>query len=644
MAAAAGSPEWVDVMTFYGTHRWRQSLAFLMAALPFSAVCQEFAQVRGLADMTLEELSQIRVTSVSHRPEPLAEAPASIYVITARDIRRSGATSLPEALRLAPNLLVARVNANDYAVTSSRGFFSTLGTKLLIMIDGRSIYTPLFAGVTWDAHDVMLEDIDRIEVISGPGGTTWGTNAVIGVINIITKSAAETQGVLASAYAGNKEDGIAARYGGTLGAGHFRAYAKRFVRDNLSRADGTPLRESGWRNQGGFRADWQDARDAVSVQGNVYEAEREEGTGRRDLSGVNLLGRWERTLANGASAMVKAYFDRAERDQARAFYETLDIVDLEARYTMAATGAHRFAWGGGYRHADDRTGSDVAPVFVPQDRSLNWWNVFVQDEIALRPNLRLTLGVRAEHNTYTGLEFLPSARLAWQAAPGRLVWSALSRAVRSPSRIDREFAVPSASPPFRVPGGPQFVSEVSNVWEVGYRSQPTPNISYSLTAFVHDHDDLRSGEQHPSGFRIENRLEGRTRGIEGWSTWQAMRAWRLSGGFVFLDQDIVREPGSTANVFGEGNDPTHRVMLRSSHDLGDRMDLDIILQRMGELPSPRVPSYTSLDVRLGWNVSHQVTLELVGQNLLDRAHPEFGAAAVRAEIPRSVFVRARLRY
>lgn len=623
---------------------WRSRV--FAAMLGLTAAATAFAEAptrtRELADMTLEELSQIRITSVSRRPEPLAEAPASIYVITRQDIRRSGATSLPEALRLAPNLLVARVNANDWAITTSRGFLASLGTKLLVMIDGRSIYTPLFAGVTWDAHDVMLEDVDRIEVISGPGGTTWGTNAVNGVINIITRPAEETQGALVSAYAGNREDGIAARYGAAIGSGHVRAYAKRFVRDSFSRADGTPLREAGWRNQGGFRADWRDARDAFSLQGNVYEAEREEGIGRRELSGFNIVGRWDRTLEGGATTSVKAYFDRAERDQARAFYETLEIADIEARYTSAALGSHRLSLGGGYRHADDHTGSDVAPVFIPEARRLDWWNVFLQDEIALASSLKLTLGARAEHNIYTGWEFLPTARLAWQPAPARLLWTALSRAVRSPSRIDREFALPNLAG--RVPGGPGFVSEISNVWEVGYRAQPSTRVSYSLTAFVHDHDDLRGLEGTPGNLRIENRVEARTRGIEGWGTLQATRNWRLSGGFVLLDQDLVREPGSVANPLGEGNDPSHRVLLRSSLDLGDRMDLDIILQRMGELPSPKIPSYTSLDVRLAWNVSHAATLELVGQNLLDSAHPEFGAAAVRGEVARSVFVRARLRF
>jgi iron complex outermembrane recepter protein len=337
----------------------------LAAALAAPCGAQQ-PEPRPLVDLTLEELSNFPVTSVSRRAEPLAGAPASVFVITSSDIRRSGATSLPEALRLAPNLIVARVNAWDYAITSSRGFLSTLGTKLLVMIDGRSIYTPLFAGVLWDTHDVMLEDIDRIEVISGPGGTTWGTNAVIGVINIVTKSAAETQGVLASGYAGNQEDGVAARYGGRLGsAGHWRAYAKHFDREPFERANGTALRDGGRRNQGGFRAEWRAAQDAFTLQADAYEGERQEAAGERELSGMNVLGRWERALGGGAAAAVQAYYDRSERDQARTFIETLEIADIEARYTSAAGSRHRFTLGAGYRHADDRTSSDFAPVLVP---------------------------------------------------------------------------------------------------------------------------------------------------------------------------------------------------------------------------------------------------------------------------------------
>jgi iron complex outermembrane receptor protein len=595
-----------------------------------------------LADLSLEELSSIVITSVSRRGEPVSQAPGSIYVITAQDIRRAGVTSLPEALRLAPNLLVARVNAHDYAITTSRGFLATGNAKLLVMIDGRSIYTPLFSGVLWEVHDVMLDDVERIEVISGPGGTTWGTNAVIGVINVVTKSASATKGVLASGYAGNREDGIAARYGASAGGGAFRLYAKHFDHDNFSRADGTPVPDGGWRNQAGFRADWTGARGGVTLQGDIYDAERQSADGLRLLSGFNLLGRWSRALAGGAGASVQAYFDRAERNDAGRLVQRMDIFDVEAQYAAAPIGAHRLTAGAGYREAADHTENDATLAFIPADRRLTWLNVYLQDEITLRPGLRLTLGARAEENSYTGWESMPSARLAWQPADGRLLWTAISRAVRSPSRFDRDFFQPAA-PPFFVAGGPNFVSEVSDVFELGYRAQASPSISYSLTAFLHDHDHLRSFTAGPGGAVVfANRIEGRTRGVEGWGSWQAARTWRLSGGIVVLDQDLENEPGSTSNVFLEANDPSHSWMLRSSHELGERTELDFIVRHMAALPDGRVPAYTALDARLAWRVARWLELALVGQNLTDASHPEFGASATRAEIPRSLLLNARL--
>jgi len=316
---------------------------------------------------------------------------------------------------------------------------------------------------------------------------------------------------------------------------------------------------------------------------------------------------------------------------------------MEGRYTQGAGRQHRFTWGGGYRHAEDRTRNGPGLAFIPPDRDLNWLNLFAQDEIALGAQLGLTIGARLEHNSYTGWETMPSARIAWQPASGWLLWSALSRAVRSPSRLDREFFLP-ANAPFTIAGGPNFVSEVSDVFELGLRGQPSARISYSITAFLHDHDDLRSVEPAPGGALIENRIEGRTRGIEAWATLQATRSWRLGGGLVLLDQDLVNEPGSTSNVFAEGNDPSHQWMLRSSHDLGNRMELDLMVRRFAALPSPEVPAYTALDARLGWKPAPWATLSLAVQNLLDSHHPEFGAAATRAEIARNVFARLALRY
>jgi iron complex outermembrane receptor protein len=593
-----------------------------------------------LADLSLEELSDLRITSVSRRSELAAQAPASVFVIGAQEIRRSGATTLPEALRLAPNLLVARINGHDHVVSSSRGFLSGAGAKLLVMIDGRSIYTPLFSGVLWEAHDLMLEDVERIEVISGPGGTTWGTNAVTGIINVVTRSAAATHGALLAAHGGRGDAALAARWGGPAGRADVRVYGKATERDNFRRADGSEVPDSGWRRQAGFRADAPALGGGITVQGDVYQARRASLDGPRELNGINLLGRWIRFDDSGAGLSLQAYADRAERAD-RGLTQTMDIVDVEGQVATDAMGAHRFTAGAGWREADDRTVSGTAFVFLPERRRLRWLNVYLQDEIALAPALRLTVGVRAERNSYTGWETMPGARLAWHAGPGRLLWASASRALRSPSRIDRDFYQPGQAP-FTLIGNSDFQSEIAKVLEVGWRAQPAPTLSYSITGFVHQHDRLRSVETRQGVSTLGNRLEGRTRGVEGWGHWQALPHWRLSGGFALIEQRLHPEPGSTGNPFVEANDPSHRWLLRSSLDLGPQAEFDLTVRRMGELPSPQVPAHTALDARLAWRPNPRLELALTGRNLGDRGHPEFGSVATRAEIPRSLLLSLRL--
>jgi iron complex outermembrane receptor protein len=598
------------------------------------------AGARELADLSLEELANIEVTSVSRRAERLSEAPASIFVITHEDIRRSGATSLPEALRLAPNLQVARVNSSSYAI-SARGFNNSVGNKLLVLIDGRTVYTPLFSGVFWDAQDVMLEDVERIEVISGPGATLWGTNAVNGVINVTTRPASATQGALASLGGGNRERGGAVRYGAPLGNdGHFRLYGKFFDRDGSRRADGTSLRDSWDKGQFGFRADWGGRDRAFTLQGDAYHGDLGEAPGRTKVDGANLLARWNQQLGDGSNLRVQGYYDRSERDQQGVFREELDTFDVELQHALKARGAHTVVWGAGYRYANDRVGNSAALAFLPAERSLDWWNFFVQDEIALGATLALTLGARVEGNPYTGTELLPGARIAWKPAPDRLVWTALTRAVRSPARLDREFFI--FVPPLPLNGGPNFRSEVSNVIEVGYRAQPSSRYSYSITAFHHDHDHLRSVEPAPGGgFVLENRIEGSTYGVEGWAHYRVSDRWRLSGGGVLLKQALRLKPDSrdVAGIAALGNDPAHQWILRSAFEPAERHALDVSLRRVGALPNPNVPSYTALDARWGWQVQRDLEVSVTLTNLFDRRHPEFGAPATRGELERGVFFK-----
>jgi iron complex outermembrane receptor protein len=622
--------------------RVEQRLVHVALVLCSSFVAAPLHAANDLAELSLEQLSNIVVTSVSRREEPLGAAAASVYVITGEDIRRSGATTLPEALRLAPNLQVARADANQYAI-SARGFNNTLANRLLVLIDGRIVYSPLFSGVFWEVQDVVLEDVLRIEVISGPGGTLWGANAVSGVINVITRPAADTQGLLVAAGAGNRQRGGTTRYGGTFGTdGHYRVYGKYFDEDATRRADRVPLVDDGSRGQAGFRADWGTARRGFTVQGDAYRTDIAQPVGgSRNLGGANLLARWSESRENGSNVQAQAYYDRVERDQPGSIREELDILNAEFQHGFDATKANRVLWGAGYRYARDSI-ENLSPglAFIPASRNLSWYNAFAQDEWRLRADLALTLGVKVEHNDYSGYEWLPNARLAWRVTPERLLWSAVSRVARAPSRIDRELFVP-ARPPFALAGGPDFKSEVSNVLEIGYRAQESRALSYSVTAFRHEHQRLRSIELRPGGSVLENRMEGSTTGVEAWGTYRATAWWRLDAGWVELRQALRPGPGSTstATAAGLGNDPNRWITLRSAFDVTPRHEIDILARYVSELPNPQVPAYTAVDARFGWTVSKELQLSLLLQNLFDRSHPEWGAAANRAEFGRGVFLK-----
>lgn len=614
----------------------------LLAFAGHASAGMPFQTARSLVDLSLEQLSNIVVTSVSRRDEPLSGAAASIYVITAEDIRRSGAASLPEALRLAPNLQVARADASQYAI-SARGFNSTIANKLLVLIDGRTVYTPLFSGTFWEVQDVMLEDLDRIEVISGPGATLWGANAVNGVINVITRSAAETQGVLASARAGTTGRDAAVRHGGELGGGHYRVYAKALRREATALPSGVSNDDQADQVRLGFRADWGRPDDGVTLQGDAYSGEIDQvATAAREMNGLNLLGRLTRDLGLGASLRAQAYYERTFRHHPGAFREHLDTLDFELQHGLSPAGRHRLLWGLGWRHHRDDVENSAAVAFIPGERTLDQSHFFAQDEITLRPGLELTLGAKLETNSYTGTEFLPSARLGWRLAPGHFVWTALSRAVRAPSRIDRELFSPG-TPPFAVAGGPDFRSEISRVFELGYRAQPVRAVSLSVTGFYHDHEHLRTLSPAPGGAVIANDLEGRTSGFEGWASWRPAAWWRLSGGLVRLYQSLSLRPGavdlqSPASI---GSDPDSWWKLRAQFDLGPAHGLDVLVRHYEGLANRNVPAYTALDLRLGWTPRPDLEVSLGLENLLDPGHVEWGPGA---EFERAAFLRARLSF
>jgi iron complex outermembrane receptor protein len=557
-------------------------------------------------------------------------------------------------LRLAPNLQVARVNTGGYAI-SSRGFNNAIGNKLLVLIDGRTVYTPQYSGVNWDSQFVMLEDVERIEVISGPGATLWGANAVNGVINVISRASQATQGALVSVGGGNRESGVSARYGGKLGAsGSYRIYGTSFDRDNTQLANGSAVVD-GWRNaQAGFRADWTQGDSISTLQGDTYQGKTDPGPlGRATVYGTNLLGRWTGPLANGSGLNVQAYFARTERDDPLSYRDTIDLFDAEFQNSLAPGSGHKLLWGGGYRYATDDTQTHFNPlnflpqVFMPARRVLRWGNLFVQDEVELDPDLKLTLGLKAESNVYTGVEYLPSARLAWTPGEDQLFWGALSRAVRAPARLDRDFYLSLQLPNIPliplIQGGPDFQSETAYVAELGYRAQPTKELSYSATAFYSYYDKLRSGMPPPAV--VQNGMYGPTYGLEAWGTFQASPAWRLSLGLVALREDLKVRSGSLdpTGPSALGNDPKFQWTLRSSHNLASTVDLDFFVRHVGELPDPAVPAYTALGARIGWRPNRDLELSLTVQDALDGRHVEFGTANAASELDRSVFLKVQWR-
>ena len=626
----------------------RCALGLASGAVLLSGAGPAAAQQKDLADLSIEELGNIQVTSVTKRPERLQDAPASIFVITGEDIRRAGVTSLAEALRLAPNLQVARVTSSTYAI-SARGFNNAIANKLLVMIDGRTVYSPIFSGTFWDAQNVLLEDVERIEVIDGPGGALWGANAVNGVINVITRSArSNREGVLFSAAGGNRESDGAMRVAGPLGEdGAARGYVMGFHRSGTQTVGGTSAQDAFGRQQTGFRADWGRTESNFTLQGDSYSGASVSipNLGPVTVSGNNVLGRWNRQFADGSSFRLQAYLDHTERDDPVQFRDQMDIYDIEFQHGFRLGSQHSVLWGAGYRYAMDRTLVSLLIRFIPGDRDLKWANVFVQDEWSLARSLTLTLGAKVETNVYTGAEFLPSVRLAWKVADDQLLWGALSRAIRAPARIDREFFFPGnpvlpPNPvgPFIINGGPNFVSEVSNVGELGYRAQIAKVASVSFTAFHTVHDKLRSGEPAPA--QVQNGASGYTNGVEGWGTYQATRDWRLMIGFSELRQHLKAAPGDPAGTSAQGNDPEHQQMLRSLFNLTERHELDFIVRHVSALPDPVVPAYTAVDARFGWKARPDLELSLVGQNLFDAAHVEFGAAPGASEIPRAWLLKA----
>ena len=636
-------------------------LGFFVALTPALAA----PAADSLENLSLEELMAVEITSVGKRPQKLADAAAAVYVISQQDLRRSGVSSIPEAQRMVPGLPVARINANQWAI-SARGFNGRFANKLLVLIDGRSVYNPLYSGVYWDVQDLLLEDVERIEVIRGPGAALWGANAVNGVINIISRPSSKTQGTLVSARAGTDDREFAVRQGGTFGTtGTFRLYGKGKMVDEGENAQGVATEDAWKQGRFGFRADWRGAADdAFTLQGDLYRSLADSLTNTWQLAapystyephdsmaqGGNLLFRWQ----NDRGSQLQLYYDRADRDE--LLYENhQDTIDLDWQQQLAWGERQQLLWGLGYRWTHDRTQTPRPDQFSVADAedSHSLLSAFLQDDIQLLPEtLVLTLGTKLEHNSYTNFEVQPNARLAWKPAPEHTLWTAVSRAVRTPSRVEDstsgilsvqpdDFGFPVGTIPvvYRAASNADFRSEELLAWEAGYRYVPSERFRVDLATFFNRYDNLRTGEvisQSTSGtplptsatvlFQADNKAGGDTLGAELALSWQVVPRWRLQASYSYLDMRIALDDDSTdlASVrLAHEVYSCHQGGLRSQLDLAPGVDLDLWLRAVGPIERSDIAGYVTLDARLGWEVTDRLELSLVGQNLLGSGHQEF---------------------
>lgn len=602
-----------------------------------------------LGQLSIEDLANLPVTSVAKRAEPLSQAPAAIFVITREEIERSGAATLPEMLRLAPNLQVYQTSASAYVITA-RGFSGnnaaqSFTNQLLVLIDGRSVYTPLYSGVYWDMQDVLPADIDRIEVISGPGATLWGANAVNGVINIITRKASDTQGLRVDVGAGSLETAWSARFGGKIGdALAYRAYFKTYASRDTVTAAGQGAGDHWQRPQGGFRIDWTpSSADALTLQGDAYQgAEAVAGSVDQRIAGRNLTGRWTRSFQGGGSLQLQAYYDRTERgavtDSGNFWLDTYDV-DLQHSFGLGAR--NTVVWGAGGRFNRYQINGTGSLQFAPSGRSLNLGELFAQDTYVITDKAQVTLGLKLEDDPYSGLSVLPDVRASYSPTDKVMLWAAASRAVRSPTPFDRDVV--------EKVGGAVFLSGYSNfdpvelsAYEMGVRAQFGARASLSASAYYNVYDNIRSIETTPVSFlplHWGNGIQGSTYGLETWADYRVTDWWRLSAGLNLMGERLRFKPGASGllGLSQVGDDPGQVAKLQSSMTLPHGITLDAFLRYYSPLPNPAVPAYTELNLQAGWMINDRLRLAVTGENLLHPQHLEFPAQGAHA-VPRSVFV------
>jgi iron complex outermembrane receptor protein len=680
---------WVCRLRSFGLRRFlRSPLLAGIATLLFNTAIglagqslEETDRVRELRNIKLEELLRGEVTSVSRRSEELFETPAAAFIITSDDIRRSGSTTIADALRMAPGISSAHIDANKWAV-ASRGFNDRFTDKLLVLIDGRSVYSPSTSGVFWDVQNYPLEDIDRIEVIRGSGGTLWGANAVNGVINIITKSADDTRGGYVKGGYGTEERGFGEfRYGDRISEnGFLRGYVKYFNRDNFQGG------KDDWNMaQTGFRADWKQHVSELTLQGDLYYGNLRQQqvvpiftapytklvNEEFHASGGNVLARYKRQFSEDSDLQLQTYYDRTERTE-MVFDGYRDTFDVDFQHRFSLPLRQNVMYGLGYRYLPDhfRNPDTNFVYWNPADRNQQLFSGFVQDEISIIENrLRLTLGTKVEHNDFTGWEVQPNARLAWLISTNQTAWGAISRAVQTPQRNANDISTLLPVPPQFTPGPnslPVFV--VGNgsrslkaqdllSYEIGYRIQPVRAVSFDVSLFYNDYERFITGVPGKPYFvssptphlvvpvTAVNGGSGHSYGAEVAAEWHATDWWRLVATYSYLRLDLNN---SSTSVFAEGKDPQHQASLRSSIDLPGGLEFDLWGRYTDRLPSFGIAGSLDMDARLAWKVSSKVEIAVVGQNLLHENRYQFGSAqftqTIATPVPRGVYGQLTIRF
>ncbi|MBN1764551.1 MAG: TonB-dependent receptor [Sedimentisphaerales bacterium] len=624
----------------------RQVLLFLIAVLIVES--ESNGNVPSEEDISmfalpLEQVMDIEVISASRtQGQDVFSSPAAIYVITQEDIRRSGHRSLAELLRMVPGLYVARSDGNKWNV-SSRGITERFYRMMLVQIDGRTAYSPMFAGVTWESFDVMLEDIERIEIIRGPGATLWGANAVNGIVNIITKNARNTQGGLLSGGAGTEERGFGAiRYGGKLDQNTFyRVYGKYSEQDKTATYGVAPWTDDRGIGQTGFRIDRKMEDDQTfTLQGDFYDARISDLSLSADVAGGdnpieiydstnrgwNISGHWKKQLSDTSGVQFQIYYDRTQKHvplSVSYWQENNGILDYDFQHDFCLVDGHKFVWGVGYRRHDMKTHNVEKLTYLPDNTTLHTYSGFIQDTIEVLPDLNVILGTKLELNDHTGFEYQPNARIIWTPNENHAVWSSISRAVRVPSLANYNgnfiLTVLDTNMPYRIINNTRMQSEKILAYELGYRIRPADAFSLDIATFYHEYEDLESASQvDPVTLQWDNDQHGHAHGVEVAANWQLSTSWKLLTGYTWLKMDLS---GGDESV--EDNTPEHQFQVRSYLDITANLELNSALYFYDNVPAGGISDYTRLDVGLTWRPTNRLELSLWGQNLLDSQHPEY---------------------